>query len=154
MAASTGDSDPDAIKAWYTGLLDKVVKEMVNIEAVSGVAVQAAPLWMVQREMLLAKVWAVGKESDFIWTLSIDKLIADYIAGSLASSPREAAKHFSLKWQMDADRLASVAQGQSMGEKADKTLQDYSARLIEYAEALYNLTMRDEAWEEQQSLAD
>ncbi|MEJ2257222.1 MAG: DUF4826 family protein [Woeseiaceae bacterium] len=154
MAESAMKLDSEEVKAWYTKLLDNVVKEMISLKAVSGAAVQAAPVWIAPYEMLMAKVWGVGNEHDFIWTLSIDKLIADYIAGSLASSPREAAKHFSLKWQLDADRMSSIGQGHSMGDKADKALEDYSSKLIRYAETLYDLTTRDEVWEEQQSLAN
>ena len=154
MVEPTVDSDSDAIRAWYTRLLDNVVKEMISIKAVSGVAVQAAPVWISPYEMLMAKVWGVGYEDDFVWTLSIDKLVADYIAGSLASTPREAAKHFAMKWQLDADRLASVVQGKSMGDKADETMRDYSNKLIQYAETLYDLTTRDEVWEEQHSFAE
>lgn len=153
MSEKTPDKDADAIKTWYTKLLDNVVKEMISLSAVSGAAVQAAPVWIVPNEMLMAKVWGVGQESDFIWTLSIDKLIADYIAGSLATTPREAAKHFSLKWQMDADRLIAFANSKNPGGPPDQKMKDYSAKLIRYAETLYDLTNSDEAWQEHPSIA-
>jgi len=154
MADSTAVPEQEAIKSWYTRLLDNVVKEMISMKAVSGAAVQAAPVWIAPYEILMAKVWAVGQENDFIWTLSIDKFIADYIAGSLASSPKEAARHFSLKWQMDADRLSGLAKSDAKGSNSTPQLQDYSEKLIRYAESLYDLTNRDDVWEEQQSFAD
>ena len=154
MTRSPADADAADLKSWYTGLLDKVVKEMISLEAVNGVAVQAAPMWMMPKEMLVAKVWAVGYEQDFVWTLSIDKFIADYIAGSLATTPREAAKHFALKWQMDAERLTTFSQSKKADAKTRKKVKKSSAKLIRYAEQLYDLTNRDDAWQEQSQFAD
>ncbi len=154
MAESKADTEAEAVKVWYTNLLDHVVKEMIRLEAVSGAAVQAAPVWMVPNEMLIAKVWGVTKESDFVWTLSIDKLIADYIAGSLATTPREAARHFSMKWQLDADRMLSHPQVQGASDGPDPKMQALSEKLIQYAEVLYDLSNRDEPWEERSSFDD
>jgi hypothetical protein len=153
MTESSADADAKATKSWYTKLLDNVVKEMIRLEAVSGSAVQANPVWMVPNEMLIAKVWGIDSESDFIWTMSVDKLISDYIAGSLAATPRDVARHFSMKWQMDADRLVSFEQNKTSGEKNVERMQAYANKLIQYAETLYDLADRDEVWEERQSFA-
>jgi len=154
MTESKADAEAEALKSWYTHLLDNVVKEMIRLKAVTGEAVQAAPVWMVPNQMLMAKVWGVTKEHDFIWTLSVDKLISDYIAGSLATTPRDVAKHFSMKWQMDADRLLNHPQVKGAGDKPDEKMQDFSNKLIQHAETLYDLANRDEPWEERQSLTD
>lgn len=148
MADSNAESEAAALKSWYTNLLDQVVKEMIRLEAVSDSAVQAAPMWMLPNEMLIAKVWNISDQSDFIWTMSVDKFVADYIAGSLASSPREVAKHFSMKWQLDAERLLHSEQAKAADGKLDQRMKDYSDRLIRCAETLYELAERDEAWEE------
>lgn len=154
MAESDADAKAEALKTWYTRLLDQVVKEMIRVKAVTGAAVQASPVWMVPNEVLIAKVWGVANESDFVWTMSIDKLISDYIAGSLAATPRDVARHFSLKWQMDADRLVNFDQKTAPDKKTDERMQDYSNKLIQYAETLYDLANRDDAWEERQSFAE
>jgi uncharacterized protein DUF4826 len=154
MADSKADAEAEALRSWYTRLLDKVVKEMISVKAVSGDAVQAAPVWMVPNEVLIAKVWGISNEHDFVWAISIDKLIADYVAGSLAGNPREVAKHFALKWQMDADRLVSFGSSQASDEVSPEKMQAYSEKLIQYAEALYEMTGRDEPWEEQQSFSN
>jgi len=153
MAESNAQADAEASKSWYTGLLDQVVKEMIRVKAVTGTAVQASPVWMVPNEMLIAKVWGVTNESDFIWTISVDKLISDYIAGHLAATPRDVARHFSLKWQMDADRLASFGQDAAANADVDERMKEYSGKLIQYAETLYDLSNRDHVWEERQSFA-
>lgn len=151
MSGSKTTADAEAVRSWYTELLDQVVKEMIRLKAVTGVAVQATPVWAVPQDLLMAKVWGVGKENDFVWTLSVDKFIADFIAGSLAASPRDAARHFSLKWQMDADRILGVEKSNTASKKDRKRLRQYSNRLIRYAETLYDLSNRDEPWQQQLS---
>ena len=97
MTESNADTTSEAPEEWFKPLLDKVVAEMIRLKAVTGVAVQANPVWMVPEEILMAKVWGVGYENDFVWTISVDKLIADYVAGSLAETPRDVARHFSFE---------------------------------------------------------
>lgn len=154
MTESTADAETKALEAWYKSLLDQVVQEMIRLKAVTGVAVQAAPVWMVPHEILIAKVWGINNESDFVWSVSVDKLIADYIAGSLAATPRDVARHFSLKWQMDADRLLSREHNKLAVEKADTRMQDFSNKLIKHAETLYDMANRDDVWQERQSLGN
>ena len=148
MTDSKAATEAEELKAWYTRLLDKVVKEMIDIKAVTGDAVQAAPVWMIPNEMLIAKVWGISKESDFIWAISVDKLIADYVAGSLATGPREVARHFALKWQMDADRLTSLDQSKAPSDMSPERLQAFADELIKNAEMLHELAVRDEAWDQ------
>jgi Domain of unknown function (DUF4826) len=154
MVESNADADIKALESWYKSLLDQVVKEMVRLKAVQGAAVQAAPVWMIPHEVLIAKVWGVNHENDFVWTASVDKLIADYIGGSLAATPREVAKHFSLKWQMDADRILNVEKSKLAVENPDSKMWDFSNRLIQHAESLYEMANRDDVWQERQSLGD
>jgi hypothetical protein len=149
MTESNAEADAEAIKSWYTKLLDKMVKEMIDIKAVSGDAVQAAPVWMVPYQMLIAKVWGISKEHEFVWAISVDKLIADYVSGSLAATPQDVARHFALKWQMDVDRLLSVDSGQAPGDVTQEQMKDYANQLKEYAEVLYEMANQDDLWTEQ-----
>jgi len=154
MTESNADADTEALGSWYKPLLDNVVKEMIRIKAVTGAAVQASPVWMVPYEILIAKVWGITHENEFVWTISVDKFIADFIAGSLAATPREVARHFSLKWQLDADRLPNLIKSTVPIENADTRTQAYSKQLIRYAETLYDLANRDDVWQERQTFND
>jgi hypothetical protein len=154
MAESKADADAKALESWYKSLLDQVVKEMIRLKAVTGTAVQATPVWMVPHQILIAKVWGIGHENDFVWSVSVDKLIADYVAGSLAATPRDVARHFSLKWQMDADRLLNLEKNKLAVEKADASMQAFSTKLVEHAEILYDMANRDDVWQERQTLVD
>ena len=122
-------SEDEEIRGWYTKLLDRLVKEMISLKAISGAAVQANPMWMSPKDMLIAKVWGVGYEQDFVWAIAVDPLIADYVAGSIARTPRDAARHFSLKWQMDAERLTSFEENEAKADVDKARLQDYGGNL-------------------------
>lgn len=154
MSESSANADREAIEAWFKPLLDKVVKEMLHLKVVEGLTVQATPVWMLPHEVLLAKVWVVGKESEFVWTMSVDKLISDYVGGSIAATPQEVARHFSLKWQLDADRLLNLKKNDPSVDISESDMQEYAAKLIHYAETLHDLSTRDEAWDQLDAYGD
>ena len=148
MTEANDAMDKEALKAWYTKLLYTVVREMIKIGAVSGTAAEARPVWISPYKVLIAKVWEASQKSNFIWTISGDRVITDHIAGSVAATPKEAALHFSLKWQLDADRLADLAKNKAPVENKEAHMEAYTEKLIQYAELLYELASRDEVWQQ------
>jgi len=148
MTESNDAMDKEALKAWYTKLLYAVVREMIKIGAVSGTAAEARPVWISPYKVLIAKVWEASQKSHFIWTISGEAVITDHIAGNVATTPREAAKHFSLKWQMDADQLLALAKNRSPAENTEANMEGYTDKLIQYAEYLYDMAGRDDVWQQ------
>lgn len=146
MKEQETDTDKEKLRAWYKSQLDAVVKEMLKTGAITGVAIEASPVWASAHRILIARVWDANQKSKFIWTISGDSVITDHIAGAMAANPQEAARHFSLKWQMDADRLLEVAQNKTPVENTPQHMQAYTKKLIQYAELLYDLISRDEIW--------
>jgi hypothetical protein len=128
-------------------LLDHVVSEMLRAGVVSGAAVEAAPIWVVPQQILIAQVWGAGQKSNFIWTIAGDGAILDHIAGSVAATPRDAARHFALKWQMDAEQLRGVARRKTASERDAKQIAAYADRIVLCSERLYDLAGRDDIWE-------
>jgi len=146
MTESKTDPEQQALKAWYKKELDTVVQEMLKTKAISGAAVEAAPIWASPHKILVAKVWNATQKSQFIWTISGDAVVTDHIAGSMATNPRDVVRHFSLKWQMDADRLLSLAKSKPMVKGSVEHMQAYTEQLIGHAELLYDLSSRDNIW--------
>lgn len=133
-------------QAWFKPLLDSVVREMIKTGAISGAAVEAAPVWGAPGTVLIAKVWDASNKSQFIWTIAGDNAVTDHIPGSLAANAQAAARHFALKWQMDADRLLQVAKNRGPVKGSEENMEAYTRKLISYAEALYDLAGRDDIW--------
>jgi len=147
MTESKTDTDKESLKAWFKPLLDTVVVDMQARNVVAGTAVEASPVWMFPYKILIAKVWGLGQKSRFIWTIAGEAVITDHIPGNMAATPKDAARHFSLKWQMDADRLIALGNSKRPVERTQQHMGNYADRLIRDAEALYALTERDEIWQ-------
>jgi len=141
------DLEDEDIKAWYKGLLDDMVQEMIKIGAVSGAAVEASPVWSAPKQILMAKIWPASQKRNFIWAISGDGAITDHIAGPIATTPRKAATHFALKWQMDAERLLNLAQTKAPDANTRANVEAYVQKMIKNAETLYGFASRDEGWD-------
>jgi hypothetical protein len=141
------DAENEELKSWYKGVLDNVVKEMIRAEIITGVAVEVAPVWAVPNRLLIAKVWEVSRKSSFVWAIAGGDWITDHINGSLATNPRDAARHFSLKWQMDADRMLEMAKTKTPDENTRANVETVVNKLIHQAESLYELTNREAGWQ-------
>jgi hypothetical protein len=138
-------------RSWYKKRLDQLVEEMLRSKAVSGAAVDATPVWAAPELVLLAKMWDASQRRNFIWAITGDGVVTDHIAGNVAATPQEAARHFSLKWQMDAERFLGMARGAGSSEKTTAQLEAFSKRLVASAELLYDFASRDELWIEADS---
>lgn len=149
MTEKQNSTEASELRAWYKRLLDNVVSEMLRAGAVSGAAVEAAPIWVVPQQILIAQVWGAGQKNNFIWTIAGDGAILDHIAGPVAATPRDAARHFALKWQMDAEQLRRVAQRKTASQHDAKQISAYADRIVECSERLYELAGRDDVWENQ-----
>lgn len=134
----------DEFRSWWKPLLDETVQRLIKAGAVSGAAVEAAPVWMAPNSILLARVWSAADKRNFIWAVSGPDVFPDHIAGNLAVDPQAAARHFSLKWQMDAERLRQIGAGRSgaQGERIAKQADE----LVRRAEMMYDLSAQDEIW--------
>ena len=149
MTELNADVDKEALRTWYTALLNDTVQEMIRSGVVIGIAIEASPVWAMPDEILIAQVWNASKKDEFVWTISGEKFASDHIAGSLAASPREAARHFALKWQVDADHLLNLIKNKAPDEKTEDQMQDQAAELTQYAESLYELTNLEDIWEQE-----
>lgn len=138
--------DKAELRDWYKKVLDATVQEMLKIKAIQGAAIEAAPIWASANKILIAKVWDATQKSQFIWTISGAAVVTDHIPGSMAVTAQDAARHFALKWQMDAERLTEAAKTRTSVEQAEAHMQDYTAKLVKQAEMLYDMTTDDEAW--------
>jgi len=146
MTETNTEADKEAIRAWFKPLLDNVVTEMQARKVIAGTAVEASPVWIFPYKILIAKVWGLGQKNRFTWTIAGDGMITDHIPGKMAATPKDAARHFALKWQMDADRLIALGNGKQSVQGNREHMGAYANKLIRDAEALYDLTEQDGIW--------
>ena len=133
-------------KSWYKGLLDEMVQDLLKAQVLTGVTLDASPVWMVPGKILIARVWPTLEKSRFIWAIAGDAVVPDHADGTVAVGPREAARHFSMKWQMDAEQMHRNTGQLAADNEAARAMKAHADRLIQGAELLYDLSERKEIW--------
>ncbi len=101
--------------------------------------IRATVAWVLPNTICLSRVGSNENKNFAYWVIS-GKFATDHIARELADSPRAAVRHFALKWQLRASRLA---------ERTDANQEDMAApaaELEKYAHGLYALTEQDQHW--------
>lgn len=146
------NSEKEAVTLWYKQLQKAAVEEMMRIGVVSGVTVDAKPAWILPHKILIFKVKETGQKNHFVWVICGEEAITDHLDSSLASSPREVARHFSLKWQLDAERLSKLEVQKAPQSDLGIDRKAFVDRLAEKAEVLYSLVDMEELWKRQVDL--
>jgi len=90
----------------------------------------------------LMSVWKINlNDKSVVWVISGD-LPTDYSEFSVAKDARDALRHFSFKWQMQADILLGTG---------DSEKERFGHYLVSRAEGLYDLFAKGELWQMEQS---
>jgi hypothetical protein len=85
----------------------------------------------------LFSVWKLNLiDKSSVWVIAGD-LPTDYIETTAAKDAREAVRHFSYKWQLQADQLLQAGIVEQ---------QEFANILISRAENLYKIFTKDEIW--------
>lgn len=123
-------------KAWTKKTLDAAVYQLIDDGIFENSLVEAKPAWALPFVLLIGKIRPRGSGQKFSWFIAGD-CPTSYVDSSVANSPREAARHFALKWQLAAEGEAQT----------DPSIIDYKVeQKIEQAEALYDLVELDHLW--------
>jgi len=86
----------------------------------------------------LMAVWKINlADKTSVWVITGD-LPTDFAELNVAKDAREAMRHFSFKWQMQADKLL---------ETGDKEQQEFARFLIGRAEGVYDLFSKEALWQ-------
>ena len=120
----------EELKAWVKQHLDTAVRELTGKDIFESLLVEAKPAWVFPFRVLIGKVREQGQPREFQWFICGD-VPTDHVNSGVASTPRDVARHFALKWQLDAARQQEDPGG---GE------------LAEQAEALYELVDQSGLW--------
>ena len=128
---------------WAKTTLDAAVREILNTGVFQGARVEARVAWMLGGAVLIGQVRENIDKSAFRWIVTGPDVPLDHVQGDVAATPREALRHFCLKWQLGAEKVkqASVNDpdtGDLYRARADK--------LAKQAEDLYELVEADQFW--------
>ncbi|MBT8449000.1 MAG: DUF4826 family protein [Gammaproteobacteria bacterium] len=94
-------------------------------------------------------LWAVENRSERkkYWVITGD-LPNDHLPYDVANHPRDALKHFSMVWQMKAEKLQVKLENKELSIGTPEQQETMIALLRDRAENIYSLAAEDAIWQE------
>ena len=103
----------------------------------------AKAYWALPNRICIGQVWPKHDSSHAYWVITGD-VTTDHLDVSTATSARDAARHFALRWQLHS---AQLMQGLKDEKDTEIDWQKIGSELATKAEYLYNLVEDKEIWE-------
>jgi len=135
----------DQDTTWAKEELGKVVKEITDRGAIESPLVEARPVWNKPLDIVIGQLRDQGSQAEFLWVIG-GSVPIDCVHSSVATTPRDAARHFSLKWQLDAARYENPAERHRLGLDPAEDWEANARALATKAEYLYKIVDDDQLW--------
>ena len=130
---------------WVQETLDSAVHEIINTRQFDALAIRAKPVWHLPGALLLAQFEVAGSA---YWLITGGGGPTDILNAELANQPRDAARHFSLKWQLGAQQLLDGAVA-APADMTEQEVREKTVNLIRCAESLSELVSAEQFWRNQ-----
>ena len=122
----------DAVKDWIRQLVDDAVRGAGDAGIAEDALVEARPAWALPNRLLVGQVRDQTNPRSFHWFIC-GEVPLDFLPDTNAPTPRDALRHFAMKWQLDAERTDDAAKKEE---------------LIELAESIYELADDERVWQQ------
>ena len=119
----------DKLQSWIREQLDGAVKSFIDIHLYEDALIEVKSAWVLPSQLLIGKVREQSNPTTFRCFIC-GEVPLDHIDSSAANTPRDAIRHFAMKWQLDSERLEG----------------NIATTLIEHAESLYSLADNERLW--------
>ena len=148
MQEDSNNETREALEKWVKNQLNSCVNELIDQGAFSSVMVEAKPAWVFPFGILIGMVREQDQKQEFDWFITGDFPTAR-VHSTVASTAREAARHFALQWQLEAKKLEDSADDDLSTENlfgidTKQSVDD----LVKRAQSLYELVEEDSLWQE------
>lgn len=120
------------LREWVKDRLKSAAEDIGERGLIDDPLIDVKASWTLPFSLLIGKARAHNDPASFKWFIS-GEVPLDCIDGAVADTPREAVRHFAVKWQLDAERAESP---------------EHSRRLIHLAESLYPLAEDERLWQQ------
>lgn len=114
--------------AWAKERLAAAVDELSAKGVIATPLVEARLAWMLPRQFFIAELRESSTSPPALWLIGGDSAPTDHVDVALADTPRDAARHFGMKWQLAVEHEGG------------------NAALEAHAELLLGLAQVDDAW--------
>ncbi|CAN5214386.1 hypothetical protein BH24PSE2_BH24PSE2_02570 [soil metagenome] len=143
-------ADFEAFTTWAQGEIN-AMGQHAHTSGLVATEARGQMMWAVPQKAFIGKVWPEQDRRASYWVISGEGLPTDHIAADLATTPRDAARHFALKWQLESTHLSSLS-GQARASRdddaADVDWTEIGKTLERQAELLYDYVQRDDLWDD------
>ncbi len=154
QAAATGAGDADsteaqrdAFVAWAKTKLDGAARVLREKGVYAAQPVEARVSWTLPHKVLIGKIRRADKLQDFVWVIAGEDLPTDHAEAVVAAEPRDVARHFALKWHLDAARIEGLdASDGPRTRGGDVDWSGIGGGLTQCAETLYGYVDDEEIW--------
>ena len=136
------------LDSWIKKHLDTAVRKFIKKGKIDSLVVEAKPAWVLPFQILIGKIRAKGASKKFDWFIC-GEVPTDYVESSVASTPRDTAKHFAMKWQLAAARHQQRIGQSPVAITQESQQEEPVAQLVRQAEALYTVVEDDRVWLQQ-----
>lgn len=130
---------------WAREQLDAVVSEIQENGVIDSPLIEARASWMKPFDIVIGQVRDQSQAQEFLWVIA-GSVPGDCVHSSVATGPREAARHFSMKWQLEAARLESAEERSRLGLDPAIDWDVQAKALTARAEYLYAVADDDRHW--------
>lgn len=131
--------------AWAKDRLARAVNEVMASGIFDGAVAEARPEWTLPNKIVIGRIRDAGSGSQEYWVIA-GELPTDCVSAELCATPREAARHFALKWQIGAEQLLDPESRKAQGLNQDRDWEVESEELAGIAESLYQVVEADKVW--------
>jgi hypothetical protein len=145
MSGKLHGGGSEELAAWAREKLDEAVEEMMRLGIVTDVLVEARPAWTLPNKIMIGQVRDASDPTTFKWVIS-GEVPTDYLDSAVASTPREAARHFAMKWHLDAERYQDPSVQKTLGLDPKQSSDHIGRSLTDKAEALFALVDDENLW--------
>ena len=147
MSENLRGGESEEVATWTREKLDEAVEQMMRLGIVTDLLVEARPVWTLPYKIMIGQVRDSRDQTTLRWVISGEVPI-DYLDSAVASTPREAARHFALKWQLDAARYQDPSVQKTLGPDQAQSWDHIGRRLADKAEALFALVEDESLWQD------
>ena len=133
-------SEQDWIKKEHGTVLDYGSRNLLDIahviQADSAVLPPIVAVWLVESRINAERFWVITGD-----------VPNDHIPGNNAKNARDAIRHFSLRWQLKADRILASFEEADPEKIIDDSKKEFAELLVSRANSLYELSEMEEYWQ-------
>lgn len=125
-------------------MVDQAVQQFIEQGILDSPLLEAKPCWGAPPGIVMAMLREQGAPAHSFWLICGTDVPFDYVAASAAATPREAARHFAMRWHLQAARMQAVRHSTGTSDAVGDPEQ--GARLVSQAEAVFRFVNNDSFW--------